>query len=254
MNSRIAASPVIDIFLRSYYRDLRWLHLALRSITELVVGYRRIVVVVPHSTVCRVALETIAGNFTAEVFECEDFADDYIGQQLTKLNADRYTDADFVLLLDSDQLFYAPCDLNTRLFRNSRLLMEFYSRNLRPQSDGWRRCPELFFHKDIAVNLAVPLPLAVPRHVFAGIRRICEQLHGMSIVEYAMNRGADSFSELALFRGHAWVREFDNYSWTDDPHKSLIPECRTFWSRADSVDAAAGFLSAHLKGRANDRG
>jgi hypothetical protein len=254
MNSRIADAPVIDIFIRSYYRDLRWLQLALRSITAFVVGYRRIVVVVPRSTLYRVAMGKVAGDSPAEVFECGDFTDDYLGQQLTKLHADLYTDADVVLHLDSDQLFFTQCDLNTRLFRESKLLMEFDSRNQRPRSDGWRRCPEVFFFQDIAVNLGVPLPLAVPRHVYAAIRRYCKEVHGMSLIDYAMDHGADCFSELALFRGYVWVHEFNHFTWTDNPPQGLIPECRTFWSRADSVTAAAEFLSTQLNSQVREHG
>ena len=48
---------------------------------------------------------------------CHNYENDYIGQQITKLHADTYSDASVILHLDSDQVFVAPCDLQINCSR-----------------------------------------------------------------------------------------------------------------------------------------
>ena len=42
--------PAIDIIIRTYFRDFRWLAVCLRSIADNLHGYRDIVVVMPPSS------------------------------------------------------------------------------------------------------------------------------------------------------------------------------------------------------------
>ena len=49
------------------------------------------------------------------MLRCEEYEDDYIGQQIAKLNADNYTDAPLIAHIDSDCMFCAPCSLPTTL-------------------------------------------------------------------------------------------------------------------------------------------
>jgi len=180
------------------------------------------------------------------VQSCRDFADDYVGQQVTKLHADLYTDADIILHLDSDQIFVAACGLGECLFEDGKLKMSVDQSGRRPASDGWRRCPESFFGHAIPWDLATPLPLAVPRHIYAALRGYCSENYGKSIADYALATTADRFCEMALLRGFAMLEEADEYRWVNAEHGELIPECRTFWSRSTTLSEIAGCLPACL--------
>lgn len=236
----------IDVVIRSYYRDFRWLALALRSLERFVSGYRRVVVVVPQASLARSDVAVLGSGANVVVQSCGDFADDYVGQQVTKLHADLYTDADIIFHLDSDQIFVAACDLRERLFEGSRLKMSFDRSRRRPANDGWRRCPESFFGRAIPWDLATPLPLAVPRHIYAALRACCSENHGKTITDYALTTAADRFCEMTLLRGYAMLEEADEYRWVDAEHGGLIPECRTFWSRSTTPSAIAGSLPTCL--------
>jgi hypothetical protein len=222
----------VDILIRSYYRDARWLDRALRSIDTHVRGYRDVVVVVPRSSVARMNPPRLPG---VRVVQCADHPDDYLGQQLTKLHADAYTDADVVLHVDSDQEFVSRCDLRQDLHRDGLLRMAFDSSDTRPRTDGWRRCPSEFFGRRIDLNVAAPLPLAVPRHVYAAVRHHCESAHGSRLERYAAAVGAHRFSEAALLRGHVLLHEPASVSWVDVSTTDFLTSCRTSWSRAGTV-------------------
>lgn len=97
----------VDIFIRTYHKDLEFLALALRSIHAKVTGFRRIIIAIPKGQ------GHLLKHLTAEtVIEVDDLPNGYIGQQLTKMEAWRYTDADFVLFWDSDVIASEPHDVS----------------------------------------------------------------------------------------------------------------------------------------------
>lgn len=233
----VTASPTVDVFIRSYHRDRAWLALALRAIARYLHGHRRVVVVVP-----RASRERMGDTGNATVEYCEDYADDYLGQQLTKLHADLCTDADIILHLDSDQVFVAPCDVR-QLFDGARIRIDYRADGNRPATDGWRRAARDFFGDEPPWDLTAPPPLAVPRELYAGLRAFCLHRHGCTLADYALRQGADRFCEFALLRGYALRCGGDICTWSEAP---LLPQCRTFWSRLQTPAGIAAQLPAAL--------
>ncbi len=241
-------APAVDVFIRSYHRDRAWLDLALRAIAHYLHGHRRVVVVMPRGSRERIGdLAVHAGPDVTFLF-CADVADDYLGQQLTKLHADCWTDADVILHVDSDQLFLSPCDVRERLFDGTRLRADHALDQLRPRSDGWLRCAPDFFGPDFApargLDLTGPPPLAMPRHVYKGLREYCPRRHGMTLADYAARLGADRFCEFSLLRAYALLFAPDALTWSE---RHPLPECRTFWSRRDTPAGIAAQLPAALQ-------
>lgn len=242
------AAPAVDVFIRSYHRDRAWLALALRAIAHYLHGHRRVVVVMPHASRERIgSLADDAGPAVMFHF-CPDVADDYLGQQLTKLDADCWTDADVILHVDSDQLFLAPCDVRARLFDGTRLRADHGPGGRRPGSDGWLRCAPGFFGTDFDTlrgrDLTGPPPLAVPREVYGGLRDYCRRRHGLTLADYAARLGADRFCEFSLLRGYALLFAPAACAWGE---RNPLPECRTFWSRRDTPASIAAHLPAALR-------
>jgi hypothetical protein len=238
----------IDVVIRSYYRDLQWLSLALASIERFAVGHRRIVVIVPEATLHRVDLSAL-DRTNVQLHSCRNYVDDYLGQQITKLHADLYTDADVILHLDSDNVFVAPCDLRQRLFDGDRLRMTFDTNPAREGLDARRISPIRFLDRSIPWDLTAGPPMTAPRYLYSGLRSFCHQAHGMSITEYAHAASTDRFCEFALLRGFALVQESKRYAWLDRAQHQLLPECRVFWSRAETPASVADRLPpalAHL--------
>jgi len=61
----------------------------------------------PGSSFERLRGDGIPTSTQAIVLRCEEYEDDYIGQQITKLNADNFTDAPLIAHIDSDCIFCA---------------------------------------------------------------------------------------------------------------------------------------------------
>ena len=151
-----------DILIRSYYKDLDWLHYALRSIRRHCRGFSRVVLVVPHSSRERLHWLGLAGD---TIWSSPDYRDDYLGQQVSKLSADLYTDAEFVCHIDSDCMFYrdtTPADLFVQ--GKPRVLMTPYAR-LDPHVP-WKGITEQF--------LGIPVEfefMRTPPYVFPALRK-----------------------------------------------------------------------------------
>jgi hypothetical protein len=227
-------ATTIDILIRSYHRDVDWLVLAVASIRLFVSGYRDLIVVLPEMSVDRINWPAVPILQDVVVLHCHNYANDYVGQQITKLHADTYTDADVILHLDSDQVFVAPCDLHDQLFAAGRLRMECDSSERRPLVDGWRRCPAVFLRRAVPLDVTASPPVAFPHHLYAEVRRFCERTHGLPIQDYASTLRSDRFSEFAVLRGYALLNEPGRYAWVDTSTHSFMAECRTFWSRAQT--------------------
>ena len=90
----------VSIFIRTYSKDLVWLDYALRSIHKHAKGFYEIVVCIPIDQV------HLLSHLTAErVVTCPVYPNDYIGQQISKLNAHKYCKGDYILFTDSDCIF-----------------------------------------------------------------------------------------------------------------------------------------------------
>jgi hypothetical protein len=180
---------------------------------------------------------------------CDDFSNDYIGQQITKLHADTYSDADVILHVDSDNVFVAPCHLPDRLFEHGKLRIACDPSGRRPPSDGWRRCASIFLRQDVSVDVTGAPPVAFRRHLYRALRQRCEEAHGISIRQYALTTRVDQFSEFALLRAYALLYEPREYAWVDVSTRAYLPECRSFWSRAQTSAAVMHELPEVLRSR-----
>jgi hypothetical protein len=225
--------PPIDILIRSYYRDRAWLVLAVSSIGVFVRGYRRVIVVVPDASLARVDWRREPALRDVDLRACRDFPDDYVGQQITKLHADTYTDAEVILHLDSDNVFVSPCDLSAALFEQGKLRITFAAAG-RPAADGWRRCASDFLRQDVPFDLTGPPPVAFRRSTYGALRRFCREAHGLPLHEYASRLRGDRLCEFAMLRGYALLHEPEEYRWADASIHDALPECRRFWSRAQA--------------------
>lgn len=110
----------IDIFIRTYRRDFPLLRICLYSIFKYVTSFRRIIIAVREKeySLLMDSLRREPYFDKLSIVKEYNFDDsiDYLGQQITKLHADCFTDADYILFVDSDCVFHAPFDISLQMF------------------------------------------------------------------------------------------------------------------------------------------
>ena len=73
---------MISIFIRTYHCDIKWLNYCLESIHKNLSGWSEIVICIPTGQ------ETLLSHLTSEkVVTCKIYKDDYLGQQISKIQA-----------------------------------------------------------------------------------------------------------------------------------------------------------------------
>jgi hypothetical protein len=126
----MTTSEVTDIFIKTYHKDFIWLPYCLKSIQKYSSGFRNIVIVsdndghkipdeylIPNSKVYYVDVPKI---YPIGV----EMGIGYLWQQIVKLSWYKYTDADAVLLIDSDTMF--TCPTTPDMFKINSKFVWFY--------------------------------------------------------------------------------------------------------------------------------
>ena len=93
------------ILIRTYYRDADWLRYCLRSVKRYCEGFSDVVVSCAPSSQAVISV-VCAEEGVAPPKLSPEFASDYLGQQITKLYADRFVDAEHVMHVDADCVFF----------------------------------------------------------------------------------------------------------------------------------------------------
>jgi hypothetical protein len=201
-------TPVTDIFIKTCQHDAEYHKYCLASIEKFCSGFRDVVV--------------IDGEHPRG----------YLDQQIIKLHADTYTDADFVLITDSDTLLTMPVTPETYLHDGKPVwLWTPWSPEMlaHPGTAAWFRCMKEFFGEESPGEFMRRQPFMVPTQLLKDLREWAEAYHGKSIGDYVMDRG--SFSEFNCMGYYAWLAHHDKFHWIDTS-KDELPELtvRQMWS------------------------
>lgn len=97
---------MVSIYIRTYKRDIAWLDFCLQSIHRNLKGWDEIVVGVPAGQE-----DHLRFLETERKVSCPRFRDDYVGQQVAKLQAHRHVRGDYVFFVDSDVIFLPGADV-----------------------------------------------------------------------------------------------------------------------------------------------
>ncbi len=216
-----------DIYIRSYYKDFRWLSFCLRSIENYCTGFRKVMIVVPQASRERMDRVPDGG---AEIRTCPDFRDDYLGQQVSKLFADEYTDAEFICHVDSDCIFHQPCSPE-HLFADHRpeIWMTPYAEFRWP--GPWQRSTERFLGCSVEYNFMRRQPQLYPRWLYGALRDHALGLHGLPLDRYVTAQGPRGFSEFNALGAYAFLHHKDQFSWRQThPEDSPNNMCTSYWS------------------------
>jgi hypothetical protein len=215
----------VDIFIRTYHKDIEWLKYALASIHKHVNGWRNIVITIPKGQ------GHLLSHLTAEkVIEVDDMQDGYIGQQLTKMEAWKYTDADCVLFWDSDVIATEPIDIHQEYFKDGKPIL-YKTKYSSLQGCPWQGMTEK------AVGFPVPweymrrMPILHLRDTLGDCCAYVERAQGLSLRPYLERQPHKAFSEFNVIGAFVGEFQFKDYTIIDTESIDMPPnKVEQFWS------------------------
>lgn len=246
-----------DIFIKTYPPDYEWLEYCLRSIERFAIGFGKTVISYSEPDVNKTHPVSPMFPFDflkgCKVVNVGDQPDGYLWQQVIKLDADKYTDADYILYLDSDTILAKPVTPQT-FFENGKIvwMMTPWAKTSTP----WQPIIEKFLKRPVAFEFMRRAPQMVPRWLLSDLRSFCEIEHGMSMDAYVMSQPDRGFSEFNALGAFAFEFRQEKFHWIDTvriPEKDwpelvvdqrwsrggLTPEIKAEWDKILSVPVLA---------------
>lgn len=181
---------------------------------------------------CLASIDKFCTGFRQTVVIDGEHPKGYLHQQVVKLHADTYTDADFVLTLDSDTMFTVPVTPETFLRDGKPVWLHTpWTPEMlaHPGVSAWRKCMADFARKEPPSEFMRRHPFCIPRWLLKDLQNWCRFSHGKTLESYVMD--AQAFSEFNVLGHHAWQHHHDKFHWIDTS-KEELPELtvRQFWS------------------------
>jgi hypothetical protein len=117
----------IDIFIKTYEKDFKWLQFCLESINKFVYNINNIIIAIPQydydkfNEILNIKhLHNISNNIKYIV--TNDYGDTYLYQQYIKMTSYQYSDADLIMFVDSDVIFKEETNIYDLFIENKPII------------------------------------------------------------------------------------------------------------------------------------
>lgn len=196
------------LFCRTYYRDADRLRYMLRSIDKYCSGFSEVVIATPTASLDAIGAVVAEFKF-ASLKECTATPVDFIGQQITKMTANRYTDADMIVHVDSDCVFTKETRPE-QLRRNGRPIMYyapyqyFYEHNF---NMPWQTVTSQFLRRQVEHEFMRQFPLSYPRTLYDDLSNWYEETYQEAIENIIHRVHGDYFSEFNLMGSFSFYND-----------------------------------------------
>jgi len=195
-----------DIFIKTCKHDRHYHKYCLESITKYCKGFRNTVVV------------------------DGEHENGYVYQQVIKLHANEYSDADYILVSDSDTLFNQ--DVTPQSFmKNGKPIWYMTPFEGLLEHEGLRHWYDImknFCLTDPPYEFMRRQPFMFPRYVLEDIQSYCVKTHGRTLKEYPFDIG--SFTEWNVLGFYCWLHHRDAFEWINTEDGIDAPLVTQFWS------------------------
>ena len=225
------SNKTIDIFIRTYPKDFFLLNYCLHSIRKFVTGYRNIIINVRSKNYNELVKWIDLTGCT--VIQSHDFDDkiDYCGQQICKLIAYIWSDAEYFYYIDSDCIFYNNLNIQEKYFNNEGkvILFKEYWNNVQ-DAKKWQKCLQRL---NILTEFETMrrLPQVYPADVLPKIREHIEKTIGLDIINSCLTVYKEcGFSEFNIIGSYIYLYDQSKSNlYFYDPSLNEIPS-KQFWS------------------------
>lgn len=218
---------MVSVFIRTYEGDLDWLKYCLASLHRNLNGWDEIVICIPEGQEHELR-ELITDE---RVVTCPAYADDYIGQQVSKLQAHRHVLGEFVLFVDSDVVFHPKSHVTT-FFQDGKpvILKESYARlsARHPELNilKWQHVVNLVFGERPVYEYMRRAPQLFRTATLVALDRTLPQL-----ASHALSQPRRLFSEFNVLGYFAEMKEPEGYVFVDLGSEPVPPNpAKQNWS------------------------
>lgn len=231
--------PTIDIFIKSYFRDFKWLKFALGSIKRNVYGYNKIILTIPDSQSELFDHRDLPDR--TEVRYVSEYGNGYMYQQWCKINSHTWSSADYILCGDSDCIFTRQINLTDYVsFGRPEILYTSWDK----VGDAiiWKAPTEKIMGESVPYEFMRRNNLIYHRDTLIHLNERFPDLEKTIM-------GSDRFSEFNLIGAYAYKHERDRYNFVDtDNWRYTEPKAVQFWSHASKgVDASETHLREYIR-------
>jgi hypothetical protein len=201
----------------------------LASIKKYASGFSEVVLVVPISSKRALKMSRLITD--EKVFYCRDYANDYLGQQVTKLEAFKHTDCERILFIDSDTVFTTPVTPEVFLKDGKIWLYKTpYREELLGQAMCWKARTEEAVGFAVEFEYMRRFPLMYYRSTLVDAWEYVTKLHG-NVERYVISKSGNDFSEFNLLGAYMERHEAEKYIFYDTTVAPITPPvARQFWS------------------------
>lgn len=219
----------VDIFLKSYRGDFKWLYFALKSIERNVAGYSRVILLIPEND--KELFDTRNVPLRTEIHYVDDTGTGWLRQQWFKMTAHKYSYADFIMFSDSDVFFDHPINLQDYVYEGKPEIL-YTSWEKVDQAICWKAPTEKFMSEEVPFEFMRRLPLFYHRHTLVEIEKFQPDLENLIM-------SSERWSEFNCLGAWAYKNHRDYYKFTNtDDWKYEPPLGLQIWShgKKDSSD------------------
>lgn len=212
----------IDLFIKSFKKDFWLLYLTLESIKRNVTGYNKLILLIPEAE--KELFDTRNLPDRTEIHYVQEYGDKYLLQQVFKLQAYKYSYAEYIMFTDSDCFWVKPINLQDVVLDKPEILCTPWSE----VGDGivWKEPTEKFIGEEVEFERMRRNQMCFLRSTLVAISEYAPNLE-QTVME------SDRFSEFNCMAAYAYKYEKQNYTFTDTREWTYIePIAEQVWSHA----------------------
>lgn len=231
-----------DVLMVTYDRDVQWFHWSTATLERNLSGYRQIIAIAPLQD--KHLFDPIAAQRpTLRMVYIPDWPGlGYYWQQWVKINADQYTDANFVCHVDSDAFVKMPCAIEDFFVKGRPGWMWAFYEEV-GDAVIWKHPTTRASGLQCDREMMQGFPFIIHRSTYALARQTIQNVHNVSSEDYIRAAGKSlpkpGFSEFNLMGRVAWEYQKESYHFLDRNREEWpkgVHCFRQFWSHAPIAD------------------
>lgn len=210
---------IVDIFIKTYHKDYVWLEYCLKSIRKFASGFRNIVIVGDHGDIPippqyyeGLPVKIVYSAKPARAPTYVEHGLGYLWQQYIKLSWHTLTDADAVLVLDSDWMLTAPTT-PTDFMVDGKFAWVFRRWENAGSGICWKKPTEFLLKIPSEYEGMGIAGFILQRETTIALKNCICSLHGVQdIWDIVLKYNLSTFSEFNLFG--SFIHAFDRKEYT----------------------------------------